>query len=194
MKYTCLRCGYETENKTNIVNHFKRKKKCPCVFCDIDTEKFLEILKLKNEDYKDEIIKISSEIIINKESYVSVNLKLLKQLEEKDKMIEERNKMIEEKDKNCLDENIYLIQPRSCVDNNEQVYKLGRTNNLKLRFNKYCKGGLQKMTYPCTDSVKAEKELLFLFNEKFKIREDYGKEYFEGEIKEMVRIISGYFI
>jgi hypothetical protein len=63
MKYICLRCEYETENKTNFINHFKRKKKCPPVFCNIDTEKFLEILKLKHEEYKDELIKIQFELL-----------------------------------------------------------------------------------------------------------------------------------
>ena len=62
------------------------------------------------------------------------------------------------------------------------MYKIGRTNNPKLRFAAYEKGGEQKLLYPCVDDVVCERELKQIFNKKFILREDYGKEYYEGPL------------
>jgi hypothetical protein len=45
----------------------------------------------------------------------------------------------------------------------------------------------------CNDSVKAEEDLLILFNIIFKHRSDVGDEYFEGETSQMIKQINGYF-
>lgn len=61
--YTCLRCGYETTNKTNFVNHFKRKTVCSPDLYDVEPEEFLRMLKLKNDEYKNELIKLQTALL-----------------------------------------------------------------------------------------------------------------------------------
>jgi hypothetical protein len=66
--YTCIRCGYETNNRTNIKKHFNgRKKTCPSVKNKIElTEDIIKEI-LDNRIYH---IKISKpEIINNNEEY-----------------------------------------------------------------------------------------------------------------------------
>ena len=36
--YSCKRCGYATDIKGNLKNHFKRKRKCKCILSDISIE------------------------------------------------------------------------------------------------------------------------------------------------------------
>jgi hypothetical protein len=57
----------------------------------------------------------------------------------------------------------------------------------------YPKGSKLLCVNKCNDSVKAETDLLILFNMMFKHREDIGDEYFEGETSQMIKQINGYF-
>lgn len=52
---------------------------------------------------------------------------------------------------------------------------------------------MQKFLYPCTNSKEAEKNILVLFNEKFIRRNDYGLEFFEGNLDDMVKTVTGFF-
>ena len=51
MTFMCKRCGYESEHKHCMQNHFKRKNPCKAKFDDVSTESLLNILnsKLFNE-------------------------------------------------------------------------------------------------------------------------------------------------
>ena len=52
MRYNCRRCGYNTNIKCNLINHFERKKICKPLLENID----IETLKFENED---KILKIT---------------------------------------------------------------------------------------------------------------------------------------
>ncbi len=50
VNYTCQRCGYTTNRKSNLKNHFKRKKFCTPLLKDINLKK---LCKINNIDYND---------------------------------------------------------------------------------------------------------------------------------------------
>ena len=54
-KYICPRCHYETFKRSNIINHYKRKRSCPISYKDISVELLINnisnsILNTKNKD------------------------------------------------------------------------------------------------------------------------------------------------
>ncbi len=87
-------------------------------------------------------------------------------------------------------EYIYLLQEREFIKTNENIYKIGKTqqSNLK-RFNSYPKGSVLLIQITCSNCKKAETELINLFSNKYKKRNDIGREYFEGNYKQMINDI-----
>ena len=86
---------------------------------------------------------------------------------------------------------IYLLKEREFVVNNLNIYKLGKSKqeNTK-RIKSYPKGSSLFIQVICLDCDKTEILLLNLFNKKFIDRPDIGKEYFEGNFKDMIKIIT----
>ena len=93
-------------------------------------------------------------------------------------------------------EYIYLIREREFVNSDEQVYKIGRTTNVKNRMNQYPKDSQVILITPVTDSVWYETQLIKIFEERFEraVCGDnetvVGNEYFKGDLDEMVYIIN----
>ena len=86
---------------------------------------------------------------------------------------------------------IYLLQTRESLKNNENIFKIGRTCRLELgRFNDYPNGSILHFHMPCINSTDIERELIKIFNKQFQNIHDYGKEYFEGNLLDMIDIIS----
>jgi len=91
-------------------------------------------------------------------------------------------------------EYVYLLQEVEHVRSGQNIYKIGRTSasNYK-RFGSYKKGFVVKLHCECIDSVIAEKELLQLFRDKFAHDAALiGKESFQGDVEEMIDIITLY--
>ena len=87
-------------------------------------------------------------------------------------------------------EYIYLLQTRESLRYKETIYKVGRTCKEGLqRFKFYPKGSKLLLHIFCFDSVTVEKNILSQFNGKFKNASTYGKEYFDGDLTEMVSIV-----
>ena len=87
-------------------------------------------------------------------------------------------------------EGIYLLREREFVRLNEDVYKIGRSKNIKTRMNGYPKGSDIELMIGCADSIQWEKELLEMFRKKYKQRKEFGAEYFEGNKLDMINIIT----
>ena len=85
---------------------------------------------------------------------------------------------------------IYLIKEREFVNNNQNIYKIGKTKqeNNK-RFKNYPNGSILLFHTMCIDCDTFEKKLIDIFNKKFNNKRDIGLEYFEGDYREMIRII-----
>lgn len=89
-------------------------------------------------------------------------------------------------------EGIYLLREREFVRLKEDVYKIGRSGHIKSRISKYPKGSEIELMMSCNDSVQCERELLKIFNRVFKHCPDYGDEYFSGDKRLMIKIITNY--
>ena len=90
---------------------------------------------------------------------------------------------------------IYLIQLANFVTTNQNVYKIGRTeqSNMNNRLRNYDRGYELYIVMNVDDTLKVEKEILNAFNSEFKRYNsgDYknSREYFIGDIDKMTDII-----
>jgi len=89
-------------------------------------------------------------------------------------------------------EGIYLLREREFARLNEDVYKIGRSKNIKNRMNNYPKGSSIELMMGCQDSVSVEKSLLDIFRKKFIPKTEYGAEYFYGDKLTMIRTITDF--
>jgi hypothetical protein len=178
-----------------VLRHLERKKECKSILSCVSREACIEIIK--TNDYKlgvklllEDIEKLrqinvlqEKDIEINKFKEIIVSMK-----EEINKLKMSQNPVIEEQT-----ECIYLLLEREFIHNPLKVAKIGRSVCFKNRMNNYPKGSTILCVNKCNDSVKAEKDLIMIFNCMFKHREDIGDEYFEGETSHMIKQINGYF-
>lgn len=85
---------------------------------------------------------------------------------------------------------VYLLQEREFVNSGEDIYKIGKTKKLNFtRFKQYPKGSILLFQSTCNDCHTMEKTILSIFIKKFIQRTDIGSEYFEGNYKNMIKII-----
>ena len=84
----------------------------------------------------------------------------------------------------------YLLQPRESIRNKEFVYKVGRTCKEGLqRFDRYPKGSRLIIQMLCMNSIILEKQIIDKFNSLFENSSMYGKEYFKGDVTDMISIV-----
>ncbi len=85
---------------------------------------------------------------------------------------------------------IYLIYLREFKNSNEPIYKIGKTTKSNLyRFKSYPKDSELLYYMCCEDCHNTENKLIKTFKNKFIQRDDIGTEYFEGDMKNMMREI-----
>lgn len=84
---------------------------------------------------------------------------------------------------------IYIVHCEQHKDTN--IYKIGRTSQQEFRrFNGYPKNSELLLYIHVNNSYKIEIELLAMFKQKYKQITSAGAEYFQGDVKEMVRDIT----
>lgn len=87
------------------------------------------------------------------------------------------------------DEYCYINYEREFINSCEDIYKIGRTSQEgDKRLKQYSKGTIQKIKIHVSDSIACEKSIFNEFKIKFKQRIDIGREYFEGDINEMIKL------
>jgi len=87
-------------------------------------------------------------------------------------------------------EYIYILKEREFIKTNEDIYKIGKTRQDNLgRFNNYPNGSSLYLQYFCNNSDFIELRIIDSFKENFIQRLDIGREYFEGNIDEMMNNI-----
>ncbi len=78
------------------------------------------------------------------------------------------------------------------ADQGENVFKIGRTKQPgNKRLIQYPKGTIEKIKMCVSDSVKCERELIKKYDITFRNRPDYGREYYEGNYKDLEKIFLG---
>jgi len=88
---------------------------------------------------------------------------------------------------------IYLIHTRASLNINEPVYKIGKTNDFSKRISGYDKGSIPILIIYVNNSDIFEKLIIETFKIYFIKRADYGNEYFEGNVSDMIGIIMDKF-
>jgi hypothetical protein len=193
--FKCPRCGFSENRKDSVLRHLQKKKECETKNSSTSRNDCITIVK--NCDYK-----LFSELLleeIQKLKQINVlqemELKMKNMEETIEKLKEENNELklnqihVTEEQSEC----IYLLLEREFIHNPLKIAKIGRSVCFKNRMKQYPKGSKLLCVNKCNDSVKAETDLLILFNMMFKHREDIGDEYFEGETSQMIKQINGYF-
>jgi hypothetical protein len=85
---------------------------------------------------------------------------------------------------------IYMIKTHEFVRTNENIFKIGRTEQLNYnRFNAYRKGSILLFQSICKNCHECEKIIIKKFKEEFIHRTDIGNEYFEGNYNEMINML-----
>ena len=70
---------------------------------------------------------------------------------------------------------------------NENVYKIGRCQDISKRLSQYPKGSQLMYCKTTTDQVLAEDIIIKTFEAHFVCRREFGYEYFEGDVQEMIQ-------
>ena len=84
----------------------------------------------------------------------------------------------------------YIIHEREFIKTKEFIYKIGRTKQENgKRLSQYPKGSIEKIKKHVSDCIKCEKNIIDVFDKKFKNRNDIGREYDEIE-KEFIQITN----
>lgn len=106
----------------------------------------------------------------------------------------EKIMMIEKDDKPNIDVfgYLYIIKTRESIRMNEDIYKIGCTSDIIRRYKQYPKGSRIFYTIINNNYKNVEKKWIkILNNNKFLInRKDMGKEYYEGDYKELINELS----
>lgn len=77
---------------------------------------------------------------------------------------------------------LYLIKEREFIKTNENVFKIGKTTNIKNRMPAYPKDSLVYVIMYCpTDIHLVEKKMIECFDKQFTKRIDIGREYYFSE-------------
>jgi hypothetical protein len=93
---------------------------------------------------------------------------------------------------NNIGEGLYLLRLREFENNKENIYKIGRANNLCNRMKQYPNGSVIYLMIECTDSKKHENKLINLFISKYTHNSMCGREYFNGNLDNMINDIINY--
>jgi len=81
---------------------------------------------------------------------------------------------------------IYMLIEREMIRLDEPTVKIGRTAiSTKKRFAQYPNGSKLIASAEVDDCVDAETQLIKMFDSKFKQMKEYGREYYNGDMKQM---------
>lgn len=155
--------------------HFTGKKSCPTILRDIElTDEIKEhIINYRIYHVPKTVMKCKTTQEITKQSNNVHN--------------EQRTSLAEfeaptlEKNQNGY---IYVVCVREFLE--RDIYKIGRTADVAKRFKQYPKGSQLLFSMKTMAPCAIETELMASFKIKFTQRIEYGREYFEGDLNELV--------
>jgi len=196
----CYKCGKSFKCKQNLQYHLNKKIKCDVILeCDRCKKEFSTKQKLNNHlnnkksciavslEAENTILKLQKELLETK--LEKENLKSKSQNNITDTNTSKYKKQ-EQNIKNDLKDDIeyiYLLQERTSVETEIDVYKIGKSTqkNYK-RFDSYHKGFKLLLHIKCDNCDLLEKQIINNFKIKYNHYEKFGNEYFEGDYKEMM--------
>jgi DNA-directed RNA polymerase subunit RPC12/RpoP len=215
--YKCEKCNKEFNHKTNYLYHINKINSCNDINLQEKCNKLeIELFNLKNQN----------ELLIEKNNNTKELENKNKELKEDNNILKGENKTLKEllnykdveiKDlyKNIYDktkdndgnikiklvqEYIYILRECDFVQLNKDIYKIGRTSktNPEDRFQKYRKGTEIVAFFKVNNSIECENKMIKCFSNhtNIKKRDEYGKEYFQGDrnelLNEILQIVKNY--
>lgn len=89
---------------------------------------------------------------------------------------------------------IYLLREREFLKTNEEIYKIGKTINIKNRMPSYPKDSRLYLCFYCPSDIDEVEKYLISVLERICLRKrtDIGSEYFEGDVREMMSSLLDY--
>lgn len=115
----------------------------------------------------------------------------LNRLEEKIDDITSESKKQKTKKTEPQEQYIYVIQEREFVKDNQKIYKIGKTTqDINIRVQSYPKNSVLKYLKQVDDCNFIEKQIIKEFDKLFVRKPEYGREYYEGDIKNMTKEIE----
>ena len=84
---------------------------------------------------------------------------------------------------------IYVIWLREFKNTGESVYKVGRTQDVLRRVSQYPKGSELLFSVRTSNVHTSETELLRMLGDNFVMRQDIGREYFEGDVTRLLTLV-----
>lgn len=88
-------------------------------------------------------------------------------------------------------QHVYLLQTREFLKTRENIFKIGRTvREASERFREYSKSSKIFLAMVVRDCCKVEEDLKRAFDEKFHQRTDIGRESYQGDVIEMIKVFT----
>ena len=85
---------------------------------------------------------------------------------------------------------LYLLREREFIRMGEEVYKVGRSTNIRNRMPHYPKDSCVQLIVRVEDNlVPLESSVIHRFRAHFVHRVDIGQEYFQGDVRQMERML-----
>lgn len=187
---SCTWCPYE--GRSDNVHAHMRTCKQRKIERELAKEKEYDDLSAKYEEMKeayddllkekadDDLVKDNERMIQEIQEYEAENERMIQKIREYEADFHAKKE--EESSKEGI---VYILKTRESIRMNEDVYKIGRTKNMKNRLSQYPKGSEFIAIMKVNDQRMCERVLLYAFKDKFKQRQDMGNEYFEGNLDEM---------
>jgi len=192
--YICNKCNksFPTPSKLNIHNNRKTpcnisKQTLECKCCNIKFKCSYDQTRHEKTKKHKLNIKNHDHIINNQDE--NLNIENINLTEKLNKLLLENNLLKSNINKNLEQyEQIYIIHERTFVELNANIYKIGKTKNIKNRLNGYNKGSKLLFSITCKDCTESEKQILnFLKKDKKYIHaKDYGNEYFQCNLHDLI--------
>ena len=88
----------------------------------------------------------------------------------------------------------YILREREFIALSQPVYKIGRSGSIFRRITRYPNGSKIIMILECDNMFTFETTIIDLFTRKFNRRLDIGREYFEGNITQMIKSIMDVYL
>jgi hypothetical protein len=214
--YICNLCNKVFPSPSKLNKHNTRKTSCDkpkeelkCQYCNVSFTRPAEKLRHEktnkhinnyNNNQQDNILDLEK-IELNKEIYTLkqelINIKNINnQLYNENKNLHNHIQILEKNAAPTLNhtQKIYIMHERTFMLTNTNIYKIGKTKNIKNRLKGYAKGSDLIYTIPCDDCDKYERlvlNYLKLNTEKYIQRKDFGNEYFQCNLDDLIDDISG---
>ena len=168
-------------SKSNISHHRKR-----CIPCKLMKSMNLEhrLMKTKIKDQHCRIIQLSKLLKENKITFDDKDiLRVLDDNMFNEKSVEDKIQNEDEK----TDGYIYLLQIRESIRMNDDVYKVGKCENILNRFKQYPKGSKLLKYIQVPNRHISEGLLLKIMSDTYEVAKSYGNEYFHGDLNDILK-------